>query len=145
MITATSTARPVGPLASRVLASVAPEATVREVLAELAAEEIGVVLVRSGPGIAGVLSERDLVAALAYGVDPDGTQAMDLMSGDLVTAPEDTPITEVGRLMIDSDVRHVLVGPVEHPTAIISMRDVLAVLLGPGGPFDAEPAAEARS
>jgi CBS domain-containing protein len=53
---------------------------------------------------------------------------------ELVTAPEDTPIAEVGRLMVDTAVRHVLVGPAQRPTAIISMRDVPAVLLGPGAP-----------
>jgi hypothetical protein len=41
--------RPVGPLASTLLATVPPEATLREVLVELATEEIGVVLGRSGP------------------------------------------------------------------------------------------------
>lgn len=136
--------RPVGPLAGTLLATVPPEATLREVLVELAAEEIGVVLVRSEHGIAGVLGERDLVAALADDADPDTTQAIDLMTVDLVTAEADTPIAEVGRLMVDTGVRHVLVGPAEHPTAIVSMRDVMAVLLGPGSPLAAGASDEAR-
>jgi CBS domain-containing protein len=125
---------PIGRIASRLLATVPPEATLREVLVELATEEIGVVLVRAEHGVAGVLGERDLVQALADDIDPDATQAVELVSAELVTAPEDTPIAEVGRLMVDTGVRHVLVGPAERPTAIISMRDVLAVLLGTGAP-----------
>lgn len=124
--------RTVGTLAGRSLATVPPEATLHEVLTALATEEIGVVLVRADHGIAGVLSERDVVAALADDLDPDTTQAVELMSPDLVTAPEDTPVVEVGRLMVDAGVRHVLVGPAGRPEAIVSMRDVMAVLLGPG-------------
>ena len=60
-------------------------------------------------------------------VPPEAT----LREIDLVTAPEDTPVEEVGRLMVDAGVRHALVGPAGHPDAIVSMRDVMAVLLGP--------------
>lgn len=140
-----TTTAPVGPLANRLLATVPPEATLREVLLELAAEEIGVLLVRGERGIVGVLGERDLIAALADDVDPATTQAAELMTPDLVTAPEETPITEVARLMVDAGVRHVLIGPAEHPTAIISMRDVLAVLVGSGSPVMDGPGTKARS
>ena len=135
MTTASVPARgalPIGQLACRVLATVAPEDSLRDVLAELAAQEVGVVLVRSAHGLAGVLSERDAVCALAAGADPDATQAIEITTRDLVTAPAGTPVAEVGRLMVDTGVRHVLVGPQERPDAIVSMRDVLAVLLGPG-------------
>ena len=65
---------------------VAPEATLREVAGELADDEIGTVVVENPGGTVGLVSERDLVRAVAAGDDLDDRQAADLMSTDLVTA-----------------------------------------------------------
>ena len=125
---------PVRRLASRTLATVPPEATLREVAEELALDEIGVVVVQHGHDPIGVISERDLVTAIGSGGDT-GSQAAELMTVDLVTAPEETPVVDVARLMIDAGVRHVLVcegGDDDVPgrvTGIVSMRDVVGALL----------------
>ncbi|GAA4783492.1 CBS domain-containing protein [Actinomycetospora chlora] len=127
---------PVRRLASHTLATVPPDATLQQVAEELAMDEIGVVVVEQGRETLGVVSERDLVAVIAAGGRLDA-QATDLMTVDLVSAPEDTTVLEVARLMVDAGVRHVLVtspapeddrddGPV---VGIVSMRDVVGFLL----------------
>ncbi|MDD7939544.1 CBS domain-containing protein [Actinomycetospora lutea] len=127
---------PIRRLATRELATVGPEATLREVAEELAMDEIGAILVRYGHDSTGVISERDLVAVIANGGDL-GTQATDLMTVDLVTVPEDAPVVDVARVMLDAGIRHVLVraDDEEHPeggpvTGIVSIRDVVGALLG---------------
>jgi CBS domain-containing protein len=108
---------------------VAPESTLREVARELADDEIGAVLVQAPGGPVGLVSERDLVIALAAGDDPDDRQVADLMTADLVSAGPDDPVVAVGELMDDAGVRHI---PVIDGTAVVglvSVRDVLAVLL----------------
>ncbi|PVZ06315.1 cyclic nucleotide-binding/CBS domain-containing protein [Actinomycetospora cinnamomea] len=120
----------------RNLATVEPDATLQDVAEELALDEIGVVVVQHGHEPIGLISERDLVTVLASGGDLE-TQATDLMTVDLVTAGEDTSVADVGRLMVDARVRHVLVrGPGERDdpdngpvTGIVSMRDVVRFLL----------------
>ncbi|GAA4880600.1 CBS domain-containing protein [Actinomycetospora straminea] len=126
---------PIRRLATRELATVPPDATLQEVAEELAMDEIGVVVVAQGHEPVGVVSERDLVAVIAGGGDL-GTQATDLMTVDLVSTREDATVLDVARLMIDAEVRHVLVrgGEGDDPTAgpitgIVSMRDVLGFLL----------------
>lgn len=128
---------PVRRLADRNLATVPPDATLQEVAEELAADEIGVVVVQHGHEPLGVVSERDLVAVIANGGHL-GTQATELMTVDLVTAREDATVADVARLMIDAGIRHVLVrddtdgGDEPEPGAvsgIVSMRDVLGFLL----------------
>lgn len=129
-----TTTTPVRRLASRTLATVHPEATLREVAEELALDEIGVVVVQHGHDPIGVISERDLVTVIGSG-GHTGAQAADLMTVDLVTAPEETSVVDVARLMIDAGVRHVLVcegGDDDAPgrvTGIVSMRDVVGALL----------------
>src|SRR4051794_15260287 len=132
---------PIRRVANRNLATVDPDATLQEVAEELALDEIGIVVVQHGHAPIGVVSERDLVAVIANGGHL-GTQATDLMTVDLVTAPGDTVVEDVARLMIDAGVRHVLVRDDADPDdpdggeviGIVSMRDVVGLLLDdPGG------------
>jgi predicted transcriptional regulator len=127
---------PVRRLANRNPATVPPDATLQEVAEELAADEIGLVLVRHGHETVGVVSARDLVAVIAAGGRLD-IRAADLMTVDLVRAHEDTNVLDVARLMVDAGVRHVLVtadAPGDEPEAgpvlgVVSMRDVVGFLL----------------
>jgi CBS domain-containing protein len=75
-----------------------------------------------------VVSERDVVDALAEGADPDEVWAGDVMVDDLVIAEPDEPILDVAERMGDEGVRHVAV--VERGTIIgvVSARDLLPVL-----------------
>jgi signal-transduction protein with cAMP-binding, CBS, and nucleotidyltransferase domain len=76
---------------------VPPEASLREVARELADGEIGAVLVETPGGPVGVLSERDLVAAIAAGYDPEERQVADVLTADLVTArPHGRPLYRAG-------------------------------------------------
>jgi CBS domain-containing protein len=114
---------------ARRLVGVGSDVSLREVARELYECEIGVVLVDNPGGATGLLSERDVVAAVADGDDLDDRQALDVMTADLVTAAPDDTIAAVGALMCDAGVRHIPI--VVHGTVIgvVSIRDVLAVLL----------------
>ena len=102
----------------------------REVAKELAANEIGVLLVSSPIGPVGMISERDVVAVVAAGGDLEREQVRSVMSVDLVTAASTESIASVGRLMIDAGVRHVAVrGDDGRITGLVSMRDVLDAVL----------------
>lgn len=123
---------PVLQLADRNLATVPADATLQEVAEELALDEVGVVVVERDGDPVGVVSERDVVAAIAADGDLD-TQAADMMSMDLVTAPDHTAVVDVARLMIEARVRHVLVRDDKEEggrlAAIVSIRDLVELLL----------------
>jgi CBS domain-containing protein len=120
---------PVRLVMARRLVGVSSDVSLRDVARELYECEIGVVLVDNPGGPTGLVSERDLVAAVADGADLDERQALDVMTADLVTADPDDTIASVGALMCEAGVRHVPV--VVHGTVVgvVSIRDVLAVLL----------------
>ena len=120
---------PVRLVMARRLVGVESDVSVREIARELYECEIGVVLVDNPGGATGLVSERDVVAAVADGDDLDKCQALDIMTADLVTAAPDDTIASVGVLMRDAGVRHVPVAVHGTVVGVVSIRDVLAVLL----------------
>jgi CBS domain-containing protein len=112
------------------LADLGPEQSLRSIAQELVAGEIGVLVVRAPAGPVGLVSERDVVTALATGGDLDRQQAVDLMTSDLVAARPTDSIASVGRLMLDAGVRHIVIREDDTIVGLVSIRDVLAVLLG---------------
>ena len=89
--------------------TIAPDRSVGEVLAVLAEHRIGaVVVVGEAGGIEGVLSERDVVRALAA----DGASALDrraaqLMTREVVTCEPDTTVERLMAVMTERRIRHV--------------------------------------
>jgi CBS domain-containing protein len=108
--------------------SVDEKLTLRSLAAVLAQLDIGVALVAAPDGSVGILSERDIVRALADGADPEEVWAADISAADLVYAEPDESILDVAERMATEMVRHVPV--VERGTIIgvVSARDVLPVL-----------------
>ena len=104
--------------------------SLRDAARELAGNEIGALLVSSPVGCVGIISERDIVTVVAIGGDVEREQVRSIMSVDLVTAGATESIAEVGRLMIDSGVRHVAICD-DHGsiTGVVSIRDVLDAVL----------------
>jgi len=122
-------------LVHRPAVDVLPETTLRGVAEVLNEEVIGLAIVRaphpqgSGTRAAGLVSERDIVAALADGSDPDRTRAEDVMTGDLASARPDESIRDAAMRMIENDVRHLPVLDGDDVVGLISLRDVVQALL----------------
>jgi CBS domain-containing protein len=104
--------------------TVRPESTLRDVAETLVREEVGAAVVR-GEAIAGIVSERDLVRAIADGADPDSERAVDIMTFDVVSVTSDTPIAQVAAVMLEGAIRHLPVIDDAGPVGIVSMRDLL--------------------
>jgi CBS domain-containing protein len=107
--------------------TVRPEATVAEVAIVLAEHHIGAVVVTGdGGAIDGVLSERDIVRALAR---PDdgllAARASSLMTTEVVTCQPDTTVEEVMTTMTDRRIRHVPVVVDGALVGLVSIGDVV--------------------
>lgn len=99
----------------------------------LADEDIGALVVFEPQGIAGVISGRDIVRAIADGCDLDSTEVCECMTEAPVVTEEDAFIGDAISKMNDSAIRHVVVTSHRDGSGMISMRDVVA-LLGLAGP-----------
>ena len=114
--------------------TVAQATTIREVVATLSREKIGVVVVSDdGSSVAGILSERDIVK----GLQEHGAKLLDLTARDLMTrsftpAKLDMPILHVLEMMTEGRFRHMpvvddgsLVGLVSIGDAVKARLDIL--------------------
>lgn len=77
--------------------------------------------------LVGIISERDLVLALADEDDPGSVSVGEYTTADVETARLDEQSSDVARRMLEAGIRHLPV--VEHGRVVgmISMRDLLAL------------------
>ncbi len=103
-----------------------PNTTVGQAVTLLADKKIGVIVISvDGKTVNGILSERDIVRALAGGASVDALPVSDLMSRDVVTCkPEDT-IADLMAMMTDRRIRHLPVIENEALAGIVSIGDVV--------------------
>ena len=116
---------PVRAIMSRPVLSVPGRASLRQVAIELARAGIGAVLVADADQPVGIMTERDVVRALAEGADPDAVWAADVMTPRALFAAPDDVISSVAELMRIAEVRHVPVRDGERIVGIVSLRDIL--------------------
>jgi CBS domain-containing protein len=118
---------PVSLLIGSPVATVSPEATLHEVADAMVANGVGALVVAAGAGPAGIVSERDIVGALAERRDPAMTQASDVANTTLVWCDAEATVAEVAARMMECYVRHVLVEDGGRLVGIVSARDLLGV------------------
>ncbi len=105
--------------------------TLQRVAVTLTEESIGAVVVRNPhPGIAwcGLVSERDIVGAVAAGMDPNRTSAAEVMTTDLEFARPDEPLLVVAMRMLDNEIRHLPIVEDDVVVGVVSARDALQAL-----------------
>jgi CBS domain-containing protein len=119
---------PVRDVMSRGAVTVDEKLTLRSVSAVLAELDIGVALVARPDDSVGIVSERDVVRALADGADPDEVWAADVMMEEIVVAEPEETILDVAQRMVEEGVRHVAVVERGVIVGVVSARDLLPVL-----------------
>ena len=115
----------VGDLAARHLVSVAPGESVRHAARAMAGHEVGSSLVLVGERLAGILTERDVLHAVAKDTDLDATPAETIMTSDVVTVSPDWEVYEAAAEMTDRRIRHLVVSENDRVVGVVSVRDLL--------------------
>jgi CBS domain-containing protein len=101
------------------------DATLSAVAKELSADEIGIVVIGARDDAKGVVSERDIVHAVARDVDLAATPAAAVAHTSIVWCDRTATVHEVAELMMEHYVRHVLLEDDGHLVGIVSARDLL--------------------
>lgn len=108
--------------------SVGPAHTLRQVAGLMAERKVGAAVVMDpeadGPGI---LTERDLLLAVAAGQDVEAETAMDHLTPDAVSATPDWPLDKAAAAMLAGGFRHLVVCDQGDVVGVLSVRDVLRV------------------
>jgi CBS domain-containing protein len=109
---------------------VAPDDPLRAVAQRLWEEAVGVAVVAADGDVLGVVSERDIVAQLSLGANPDATIAREAMTRHVISARPDDRLLDVAFLMIDGIVRHIpIVDQDDDVVGMVSIRDLVRPLL----------------
>jgi CBS domain-containing protein len=118
---------PVSVLIGEQIVRVDAEATLCEAADIMTAAAVGALVMGEGDPPAGIVSERDLVKALAERKDPAKTRTAEMAHTSLVWCDADATVAEVAELMMEQYVRHVLVERKGRLVGIVSARDLLGV------------------
>lgn len=118
---------PVSALTGNPVARVAADASLADIARALVSRDVGMVVVGHEQRPAAVLSERDIVRAVASGSDPATVRAGDVASTKLVWAAADDTVDAVANRMMEHYIRHVLVEEDGAPVGVVSARDLLGV------------------
>jgi len=116
---------PVSVFAGDGLIWISPEADLWEITTALVNADVGALAMGDGDEVTGVVSERDVVRALAANLDPSTTKAVDIAHKKLVWCDLDAPVMSVAEEMMVRYVRHILVEDNGQPVGMVSARDLL--------------------
>jgi CBS domain-containing protein len=112
--------------------TVTPDTTVRQLVAILAEHRIGAVVVsHDGIAVDGIVSERDVVQALARrGAAVMSAQVTEIYTAQVHTVTPQSPIEDIMRMMTERRVRHAPVVADGRLQGIVSIGDVVKIRLG---------------
>lgn len=113
---------------SRDLLTVSPDERLGEAAKRMVARGVGAVLVMDGERLGGILTERDLLKAVAGGLS-DEARVRDWMTRHPETVEASDATEHAAALMIHGGFRHLPVMDGSAVAGIISIRDLMRVAL----------------
>ena len=113
---------------SRDLLSVASGDALGDVAQRMVDRDVGAVLVMEGEELIGILTERDVLRAVAAGIE-DQTVVSDWMTRDPETMSPDDTTEHAAVLMIHGGFRHMPLVEGDRVVGMLSIRDLMRVVL----------------
>jgi CBS domain-containing protein len=111
------------------VAWIRPDASVTEVCRALRDADVGLLVIQDNPNhphtARGVVSERDVIRAIATGADPELTSALEMGWTELSWCEASATVAEVAEEMMERYIRHVLVKRDGRLVGVVSARDLL--------------------
>jgi CBS domain-containing protein len=115
------------------LLTVDATATLTEAAAQMDGRGVGAALVMNGEHLSGILTERDILHAVATG-EIEGTKVGAWMTHDPETIGPDELPGQAAAVMLHSGFRHLPVLEGDKPIGIISIRDLMRLAIDDESP-----------
>lgn len=115
----------VSDLMSKHVHTVEPDANVLEAAELMAAKKVGSIIVMHKGRPVGIITERDIVVkVLAARKEASSTKIVEIMSKPLIIVEPSRSVKDAAKLMLDMDIRRLVVVENETLMGIITIRDV---------------------
>ena len=101
--------------------------TLRAAAERMWRQQTGSLLISDRGRLAGIITERDLLRAVALGADPENSTVDEAMTTEVYTVPPDMPLHEAAREMAARWIRHLPVVEDGELLGVISMRDITGI------------------
>jgi CBS domain-containing protein len=104
--------------------------TLAEAARKMWKQQTGSLLVMEGDDLVGIITERDVLKAVATGAKLEETRIAEVMTKDVVTVGPGTSLREAAKVMADRWIRHLPVVDGGKLVGVLSQRDLAGVLAG---------------
>jgi CBS domain-containing protein len=116
-------------VAIRHLLTVDPRSSLRRASKVMTDRGVGCAVVIEKEVVAGIITERDILHALAHDKDMDETIVEQVMTRDVVSGEPGWQIPQAVRAMSEGGFRHLLVMELNDPVGIVSLRDLMEAMV----------------
>lgn len=116
----------VGQLMNNDLSVITEDTTVKQAAGQMHEQRIGSLLVKKGEEFSGIVTETDVVRAVAERDDLAGTSVVHVMSSPILTVEKKLSPHYARDLMANKRIRHLAVTDNGKIVGILSARDLLA-------------------
>jgi CBS domain-containing protein len=96
-------------------------------------QQTGSLLITEDGQLTGIITERDVLRAVALGADPDKSDVDEAMTAEVFTVPPDMQLQDAAREMAARWIRHLPVVEGGKLVGVVSMRDVTGVFAALSG------------
>jgi len=118
---------------STTLLTVEATATLTEAAAQMDSRRVGAALVLNGERLSGILTERDILHAVAIG-QVEGTKVGAWMTHDPESVGPDERPGHAAAIMLHGGFRHLPVLDDDRPIGILSIRDLMRLVIDDEAP-----------
>jgi len=116
---------------NRFVLTVNPNDTLEQGAQAMMERKVGSAMVVKDSEFVGIVTERDVLRAVARGTVPWSTKIEDVMTSGPVCALPGTDVVDATKMMIDGGFRHLPVAKDGELVGIVSLRDLLIALQQP--------------
>ena len=112
-------------VAVRHLLTIDCKASLRRASKVMTDRGVGCAVVIDKERVAGIITERDILHAVAEEQNVDDTSVESVMTPDVVSGQPGWDIVKAVKTMTDGGFRHLLVMEMDDPVGIVSLRDLM--------------------
>jgi CBS domain-containing protein len=106
--------------------TIEPEQSVKEAATRMNLYEIGCLIVVDKSGVAGIVTERDILVKLVEASKNAGkTKVKEIMSAKLVTGTQDMDVVDVARLMLKKKIKKLPVVTDSKLVGLVTFTDIV--------------------